>query len=570
MLRFALAVIAVLLVHPESRAQARNPIPPPLSAATAQFFKSHPTAWRQFLMQLPQRPTGAPASPEIAPAAEGTWTAVTTAPASGLSNPLLLTDGTVLVHESETPDWYKLTPDITGDYALGSWSRIASLPVIDGTQYEPLYFASAVLPDGRVIIMGGEYNGSGGTVWISMGAIYDPAADMWTAVSPPAGAGWTRSGDSGGIGDAPSIVLPDGTFLLGGCCADPDVDALFDAATLSWSSTGAPLGDTYQDEQGYVLLPTGEVLTIDVWDPPNAEVYRPDAGVWSRIAAPPVALPDPCGLGEIGPALTRSDGTVVAFGGNTGCNGQADPTAIYDAANRSWKRGPDVPAACGPGGTENCTLADAPAALLPNGNVLFAASAGAYNSPTHFFEFTGGNAIRQVPDTRFFAGSSSSYFYNFLVLPSGQVLETDFSSTPELYTPSGAAASGRRPVIASVPHALAPGQTYRIAGTQMNGLSQGAAYGDDAEGATNYPIVLIVNSATGHHFFAKTSRSSTTSIAPGTGSTAKFAVAPATETGPGILYVIANGVASTGVEVTVGTGFPLSLSESGSGTVTSA
>ncbi|HEV2303143.1 MAG TPA: hypothetical protein VGR91_16370, partial [Stellaceae bacterium] len=53
-------------------------------------------------------------------------------------------------------------------------------------------------------------------------------------------------------------------------------------------------------------------------------------------------------------------------------------------------------------------------------------------------------------------------------------------------------------------------------------------------------------------------------------STAKFAVAPATETGPGTLYVIANGVASTGVEVTVGTGFPLSLSESGSGTVTSA
>ena len=37
-----------------------------------------------------------------------------------------------------------------------------------------------------------------------------------------------------------STVLADGTFLLAACCAFPDVDALFDATNLTWTSTGAP------------------------------------------------------------------------------------------------------------------------------------------------------------------------------------------------------------------------------------------------------------------------------------------------------------------------------------------
>jgi hypothetical protein len=71
------------------------------------------------------------------------------------------------------------------------------MPVINGVQYAPLANASAVLPDGRVIVMGGEYNwlgnkySNGEPVWTSLGAIYDPVANTWTPVSAPAGAGWT-------------------------------------------------------------------------------------------------------------------------------------------------------------------------------------------------------------------------------------------------------------------------------------------------------------------------------------------------------------------------------------------
>src|SRR5208282_4445614 len=130
-------------------------------------------------------------------------------------------------------NWYKLTPDITGSYANGTWTQIATMPVINGVQYAPLANASAVLPDGRVIVMGGEFNWQNHMnrpVWTSLGAIYDPVANTWTPVSAPAGSGWTgNDGVGGGIGDAQSTVLADGTFLLAACCGSPDVDALFDA-----------------------------------------------------------------------------------------------------------------------------------------------------------------------------------------------------------------------------------------------------------------------------------------------------------------------------------------------------
>src|SRR5205823_1434711 len=73
---------------------------------------------------------------------------------------LLLTDGRVLVHsEQNSPEkWYTLTPDQFGDYVHGTWHQVASLTTLGSYFYAPLAFASAVLPDGRVIIEGGEYN----------------------------------------------------------------------------------------------------------------------------------------------------------------------------------------------------------------------------------------------------------------------------------------------------------------------------------------------------------------------------------------------------------------------------
>jgi len=387
-------------------------------------------------------------------------------------------------------------------------------------------------------------------VWTNLGAIYDPVANTWTAVSAPSG--WSQ------VGDAESVVLADGTFMLAACCADPDADALFDATSLTWTSTGAPnAGQHYQDEQGYELLPNGDVLTIDVWTnypsggATNAEIYNPSSGTWSSAGNTPVSLVDPaaCGNWEIGPAVVRPDGTVVAFGGNTGCTSPAsDPTAIYNSSSNNWTSGPNIPAI----GGQNFDLADAPAALLPDGNILFAASPGYGGSPTHFFEFSTTNTIAQVADTVDFASSSGAYYYNFLVLPNGQIMATDFSNVPEFYTPVGSPNSSWAPVISTAPSSVTPGSTYSISGNQFNGLSQGANYGDDVQGATNYPLVRITNNSTSHVFYARTTDPSNSSIAPGNSVSVNFTVPASIETGASSLVVVANGIPSAAVSLTVG------------------
>jgi len=565
--RLGAAAIGAFGAVSVSHAQAAGPmpqnvVPPPLSFPRAQYFKSHPQAWAQFVAGLPRLAVDAPeggAEPtrSTPSASGGVWQLVTKGPTNGLCNPLLLTDATVMVHECDTPNWYRLVPDAKGDYADGAWYYMASLPVIGGTQYAPQYHASAVLPDGRAIIMGGEYNGGNTGVWTRLGAIYDPLANTWTPVKAPTGPGWKM------IGDAAGVVLSNGVFMLASCCAFPAADALLNPTSLTWTKTGAPnAGGKYQDEQGYELLPKGDVLTVDIWtaypngNATNAEQYSPWAGTWSSAGVTPTSLPDPaqCGNYEIGPAVLRGDGTVVAFGGNTGCvaGATADPTAIYDTKAGAWAAGPDVPAVCGVGGATACTLADAPAALLPDGSILFAASSGYGQRPTHFFEFRPRNKIVQVADTVRGASTSGSYYYNFLVLPNGQVLSTDFSAFAEVYTPAGSPIAAWAPVVLQAPARVAAGRSYTINGQQLNGRSQGAYYGDDAQGSTNYPIVKIVNTATGDVFYARSYNFSQMSVAPNAhDESMQFAVPSTILTGPAKLYVIANGVASQPVSVTV-------------------
>jgi hypothetical protein len=557
-----LAGVAMTLAAGASRAQLVDAVPPPMSHAKAIYFKNNPAAWNQFLAQHPHRSpaAAAPTKSAAAPKVGGTWQTVTVnnGITSGLSNPELLTDGSVIINDSGTQFWWKLTPDSAGNYADGTWTQIASLPVIGGVQYSPLYFASAVLPDGRFIIMGGEYQNFVPT-WTNLGAIYDPVADSWTAVNAPTG--WGYSNGDGVIGDSESMVLPDGTWMLAGCCNYPDQDALLDASTLTWTFTGAPnAAGAYQDEQGYNLMPNGNVLTIDVWtnypsgDATNAEQYVPSSGVWESAGNTPVSLVDPaaCGNWEIGPAVVRPSGTVVAFGGNTGCQApKQDPTAIYNVSAGTWSKGRVVPSVCGTNGTTPCDLADAPAAMMPNGNVLFAASAGYGDLVTHFFEYTSTDTIEQVSDPVENAPESGAYYYNFLVLPNGQVLSTDFTNVAEVYTPVGASKASWAPTITSPPKVVARGKTYTLTGTQFNGLTQGADYGDDEQGATNYPIVRLTNRASGNVVYARTLNPNTYSIAPGTASSVSVTIPAAAETGATNLAVIANGVASRQVVVDV-------------------
>ena len=77
----------------------------------------------------------------------------------------------------------KAEPITVSSLSQGMNCRIASLP----TGYYPVAYGSAVLADGRVVLEGGEYDGSGNFVLSNQGAIYNPKTNTWTALSPPAG-----------------------------------------------------------------------------------------------------------------------------------------------------------------------------------------------------------------------------------------------------------------------------------------------------------------------------------------------------------------------------------------------
>jgi len=453
------------------------------------------------------------------------WQPLTHQPDFTAGAALLLTDGTVMVHHEDANDgyseWYKLTPDINGSYVNGTWSQMASL----ASNYGPLFFASAVLPDGRLIIEGGEQNFAQ-YVWTNMGAIYDPLTNVWTPVNPPSG--WNS------IGDASSVVLDNGTFMLANCCTEQQ--ALLSASTLTWTSTGSGKFDE-NDEEGWNLLPGGKVLTVDAYvnlnDPngTNSELYDPTSGSWSSAGSTIVQLWDSHGSYEVGPAVLRPDGTVFA----TGANGAgAGHTSIYNVSAGTWTPGPDFPA--------NLDIADGPAALLPNGNVLMMTSPGIYQIGAVFFEWNG-TQLNQVPAPPN-APQDSSWYGHMLVLPTGQILFTDYSKDVEIYTSPGSPYPGIAPSVLLAQVVLARGRSIVLFGNRFNGASQGAAYGDDYQAATNYPIVRITNKDTGHVFYCRTHDHSTMAVGY-PGPTYTHVDIPANlETGPSSLEIVANGIAS--------------------------
>jgi Domain of unknown function (DUF4082) len=449
-----------------------------------------------------------------------TWTPLTHQPTFSASTALLLTDGTVMAQQAGGSGvWWRLKPDNTGSYINGTWSQLASMPA----GYGPVYYASAVLPDGRVVVEGGEDNNNCcNMVWTSLGAIYNPATNTWTSIAAPAG--WSN------IGDAQSVVLPNGTFMLANSLTSQA--ALLNAATLTWTPTGTGKADP-NNEEGWTLLPNGRVLTVDTNNTTNSEIYNPATGTWSSAGSTIVNLPDT--NTEIGPAVLRPDGTVFATGGTSN-------TAIYNTASGVWSVGPTFP-----GGLD---VADGPAALLPNGNVLVDAGPGFDAPGAQFFELNGASLVSVPAPPN--ASGEPSFVGRMLVLPSGQILFTDGSPDVEIYTPTGTYQSAWRPTISSFPSSVAPGGTsYSLSGTQLNGLSQGAMYGDDAQAATNYPLVRITNNATNHVFYAKTHNHSTMAVATGSAIVStQFDVPAGIETGPSQLVVVANGIPSNAVAVT--------------------
>ena len=153
------------------------------------------------------------------------------------------------------------------------------------SDYGPLFFASAVLPDGRVVVEGGEYN-QFGAGFTNLGAIYDPVANTWTTVNPPTG--WSA------IGDASSIVLSNGQMMLANAVTRQA--ALFNPLNLTWTPTGSGKFDI-NDEETWTLLPNGKVLTVDCYVQITSPTERITNSTIPSAGPGPLQARRPCNSG---------------------------------------------------------------------------------------------------------------------------------------------------------------------------------------------------------------------------------------------------------------------------------
>ncbi len=140
-----------------------------------------------------------------------------------------------------------------------------------------------------------------------------------------------------------------------------------------------------------------------------------------------------------------------------------------------------------------------------------------------------------------------------LVLPTGQILFTDFSNDVELYTSNGSPYPGTAPsaLFATAVTTLTRGVTITLFGFKFNGASQANAYGDDFQDATNYPLVRITNKSTGHVFYCRTHDHSTMAVGYQGPAYTHVDLPANLETGASTLEVVANGIASQKYQIVV-------------------
>ncbi|MFI5141597.1 MAG: T9SS type A sorting domain-containing protein, partial [Bacteroidia bacterium] len=458
--------------------------------------------------------------------AQGTWLPLTNlSPDTNVGVMLLLSDGTVMAKtlacacDTVGNVWNKLTPDSTGSYVNGTWSRLA--PMHDTR----LYFASQVLKDGRVFVAGGEY-GSGG----SKAETYNPVTDTWT-MAPNL---------NKYFGDANSKILNDGRVLIGVLSGGGAGTSIFNPTTNTWAN--GPTCHNSHDETAWVKLKDNSILFVDIGDV-TSERYIPSLNQWVVDANVPDSLYDHFSY-ESGASFLLPDGRAF-FLGATGHTAYYTPSG--SSSPGTWAAGPNIPSVKD---TLYGTI-DAAAAMMVNGKILCAASpvntstVNEYQAPTAFFEFDyTTNSFTRIgaPDTGDSLSNISCFETTMLDLPDGTVLyAAQYTKQYYVYKPNGTPLAMGKPTINTISQLNC--DTFKVTGTLFNGISEGAAYGDDWQMATNYPIIRLTNGT--KVYYARSFNWNSTDVQTGTAIDTTLFTLPATLSyGTYSLVVTANGISS--------------------------
>jgi Galactose oxidase, central domain/Kelch motif len=253
---------------------------------------------------------------ELALAATGTWVA-RSSPPDVLLGPTVagLPDGRILIAGGESSAHTGKTSEAeVYDVATGTWTIVHPMPA-------PRLFGTAVaLKDGSIMIFGGSVsNGPDAAV------IYDPRTATWSPAGPmPLAIG---------VG-ASAIALADGRVLVAGG-EDPNrvpmaAAEIFDPSRHSWSATGPMI--SARERSALTLLTSGKALVIGglgLSGPlSSAQLYDPISGKWSPAGELAEAR-------YAAAAVRLSDGRVLAAGGDAGR--LVNSAELYDPATNTWQ-----------------------------------------------------------------------------------------------------------------------------------------------------------------------------------------------------------------------------------------
>jgi hypothetical protein len=468
----------------------------------------------------------------------GIWTAMTNAPPEvvydGVNMALLLSDGSVMLQDFiYKTNWYKLTPGLDGHYADGTWTTLASNQCVRSG------YSSVVLRDGRVFVAGGEY-GTGST----NAEIYDPVANSWTELVIPPGIITTNYTDPdsqsySGFSDSGSILLSDGRVLIAPVWpATNGNTTIYDPVADTWTTAPLVQGNN-EEEASWVKLADNSIVVID-YQTTNSERFIPALNQWINDANVPVGLYD-ARFSEEGPAFLLPTGQAIFFG-------STPHTAVYTPSGNTnpgvWIQGPDIP--------NNLGMPDAPGAMMANGKILCELTTHFAANVTYYYEYdfvsgsfsqvnapTGGISVANDPESDV-----------MLDLPDGSVLlNTGLliggnGVPPFTYQPVGPPLAAGKPSIASV--ARNGNGSYHLTGTRFNGISQGAAFGDDKQMDSNFPLVRFTDSS-GNVRYGRSYNWSTAAVMTGTNIVSTECQPPAGSSPQDLIQVVANGIASDAV-----------------------
>ena len=297
---------------------------------------------------------------------------------------------------------------------------------------------------------------------------------------------------------------------------------------LSSNPVGSELGPLLRLQDGRIIV-IGATQHIGLYNPStNTWSAGPDIMGTLSNAANPAGTLSPFGADDA-PAAIVPSGHVI-FGADAGVS-QFTSTGNITAGSKVITNIPSTAilqpgwGVSGTGIPAGATISTVDSSTQITINVNATATAtgvaikfgGVFSNPTQLFDFNPTtNSISPVspaiPDANL--NFEGVYPTRMLTLPTGQVLFSDGNTQLWVYTADGAASPALKPVVNNVTYN--GGGNFTLTGKQLNGQSAGAAYGDDDQMDTNYPLVrLTATDGSSKVYYAKTTNWSSVAVGGG-------------------------------------------------------